>query len=268
MFSMLMTGGSSMRILLVESDVSLADCVTSGLRRQGYEVDHVATGSEALRKYQQADVVLLDLAVPDLSGLQLCRDIRSACEVPVLALSGDHTEATRVLALRAGADDCLDKPYGFRELVARTEAVVRRTRTARPHASLPLAGALLRIDPVTREACVGERRLDLTEKEFDLLGLLVSRADTVVSREEIMAKVWGDTWNKRSRTVDTHISSLRRKLGHEEWITTVRGVGFRLVLGRQPAPAAASEQATRGPSDHHRRRSRATGPLTAVRRTA
>ncbi|MGW1713643.1 response regulator transcription factor [Streptomyces sp. NPDC002156] len=257
-----------MRILLADSDVTLADCVSNGLRRQGHEVHHVATGNEALRAYQQADVILLDLMIPGLNGLQLCRDIRGASDVPVVALSGDHAETTRVLALRAGADDCLDKPYGFRELVARVEAVARRARTAWPDTSPPLAGDLLRIDPVIREARIGDRRLYLTEKEFGLLRLLVARADTVVPREEIMARVWGDTWNKRSRTVDTHVSSLRRKLGHEEWITTVRGVGFRFTLRRQPPSAGALEQATRHPGDHRTRRSRATGPLTAIGRTA
>lgn len=248
MFQMLVTGERSMRILLADGDVGQAECLARGLRRLGYDVQHVATGSEALRAYQQADVVLLDLMIPGPNGLQLCRDIRAACEVPVLALSGDRTEATRVLALRAGADDCLDKPYGFRELVARVEAVVRRTRTARSHASLPLSGDQLHIDVHLREARVGDRRLGLTEKEFDLLQLLVTRANAVVSREEIMAKVWGDTWNKRSRTVDTHVSSMRRKLGHEGWITTVRGVGFRLALRRQPSPAAALERAPSPPT--------------------
>ncbi|MDH6454875.1 MULTISPECIES: response regulator transcription factor [unclassified Streptomyces] len=257
-----------MRILLADGDTSLAECVTRGLRRLGHEVQHVATGNEVLRTHQQADVVLLDLMIPGLNGLQLCREIRAACEVPVLALSSDRTEATRVLALRAGADDCLDKPYGFRELVARVEAVVRRSRTARSNASLPLYGDQLHIDALLREARVGDRSLGLTEKEFDLLQLLVARADAVVSREEIMAKVWGDTWNKRSRTVDTHVSSLRRKLGREGRITTVRGVGFRLALRRRPSPAAALEQPPVPPDGRRARRSHTTGPLARVRRTA
>ncbi|WP_258056262.1 response regulator transcription factor [Streptomyces sp. Ru62] len=232
-----------MRVLLVESDLQLARCVGEGLRRQGFEVDHVTTGAEALRSCPQADVVLLDLGVPGLRGLRLCRDIRAVSSVPVLAVSADGSEATRVRALRSGADVCLDKPYGFRELVARIEAVTRRTRAARPHDTVPVHEiSPVSIDAVAREARVGGRCLTLTEKEFDLLRLLVSQAGTVVSRDQIMLQVWGETQNRRSRTVDTHIASLRRKLGDGgRWIVTVRGVGFRFAPPGNPTPIRPAE---------------------------
>jgi DNA-binding response OmpR family regulator len=238
------------RVLLVESDRELARCLAVGLRRQGFAVDHVTTGAEALRSCRQADVVLLDLGVPDLLGLRLCRDIRAVAGVPVVAVSADRTEATRVRALRAGADDCLDKPFGFRELVARMEAVTRRARSARSRDTAPGSdGSPVTVDAVARNARVGERLLCLTEKEFDLLHLLVSHAGIVVSREEIMAQVWGDARNRRSRTVDTHVASLRRKLGDDRWIVTVRGVGFRFTSPGRPAPVPAEPAVATGSAE-------------------
>ncbi|MFY1681780.1 response regulator transcription factor [Micromonospora sp. WMMD730] len=217
-----------MRVLLAER-AEVAGTV-QGLRRQGYDVHRVTTGTDTVRDSRRADVVVLDLDLPDRDGLRLCADIRATSDVPVLALSGDRTEATRVGALRAGADDCIDKPYGFRELVARVEAIVRRaTAGGAEPAPITVIDQRLRLDPVTRQARVGDRDLGLTGKEFDLLQLLVARAGTVVGRDEIMARVWADPWNRRSRTVDTHVGSLRRKLGHDDWIVTLRGVGFRFA---------------------------------------
>ncbi|WP_308286581.1 response regulator transcription factor [Streptomyces griseorubiginosus] len=254
-----------MRILLVERDQRLARCVAADLRRQGYEVDQAARGGEALRSCRQADMVLLDLSLPDLPGPHVCRDIRAIADVPVLALSGDRTEATRVRALRAGADDCLDKPFGFRELVARIEAIMRRAGAARPPETAPVPDLPVTTDAAARVARVGERELSLTEKEFDLLHLLVSRPGTVVSREEIMAKVWGAPWNSRSRTVDTHVGSLRKKLGHDEWIATVRGVGFRFAPTGHPAPAGPIEVPVRaGGSGRRAARPQKTAPLSVV----
>ena len=149
--------------------------------------------------------------------------------MPVLALNGDRTESTRIRALLAGADDCIDKPYGFRELVARVESIVRRAGTPAPPAAVTGPARRLHIDFVIRHAYADGRNLGLTGKEFDLLQLLMSRAGSVVPRDEIMARVWSDPWNRRSRTVDTHVGSLRRKLGDNGWITTVRGVGFRFA---------------------------------------
>jgi DNA-binding response OmpR family regulator len=222
-----------MRVLLAER--AEAPGMAHSLRRQGYDVHRVTTGTETVRDSRRADVVVLDLDLPDRDGLRLCADIRAASDVPMLALSSDRTEATRVGALRAGADDCIDKPYGFRELVARVEAIVRRATASVSGAGpvpLTVPDQRLRLDPVTRQARVGDRDLGLTGKEFDLLQLLVARAGTVVPRDEIMARVWADPWNRRSRTVDTHVGSLRRKLGHDDWIVTMRGVGFRFAVLR------------------------------------
>ncbi|MGW0792279.1 response regulator transcription factor [Streptomyces sp. NPDC002911] len=215
------------RILLVESDVSEAETLARGLRRHGHEVGIVGTGSEALRAFADADLILLDLELPDLDGLEVCRGIRAAGETPVIAVTARGTELDRVLGLQAGADDYLAKPYGFRELMARMEAVMRRARPVRPAASTITCGSL-RIDAGTREVSLEGRPVGTTRKEFDLLYLLASHPDTVIPRKVLMQQVWGDSWSRR--TVDTHVSTLRNKIG-ACWITTIRGVGFRFGQG-------------------------------------
>ncbi|MFF1560767.1 response regulator transcription factor [Streptomyces sp. NPDC058279] len=215
------------RILIVESDAGEAETLARGLRRHGHEVDIVATGSDALRSYTDADLVLLDLELPDLDGLEVCRSIRAAHEIAVIAVTARGSELDRVLGLQAGADDYLVKPYGFRELMARMEAVMRRARPARPLAASITAGPL-RIDAGTREVTLNGELVETTRKEFDMLYLLASRPDTVVPRKLLMQQVWGDSWSRR--TVDTHVSTLRNKIG-AGWIITVRGVGFRFGQG-------------------------------------
>jgi DNA-binding response OmpR family regulator len=172
--------------------------------------------------------VLLDLELPDLDGLEVCRGIRAACDTPVIAVTARGTELDRVLGLQAGADDYVVKPYGFRELMARMDAVMRRSRR-QPHAARVISHGLLRIDANLREVSIDGRCIDVTRKEFDLLYLLASNPNTVIPRKLLMQQVWGDSWSRR--TVDTHVSSLRTKLGASSWIITVRGVGFRLGHG-------------------------------------
>jgi DNA-binding response OmpR family regulator len=219
------TSAESWHILVAESDACEASTLVRGLRRHGHNIDRVVTGAEALEAFQDADLVLLDLEMPDLDGLEVCKKIRSVSDVPLIAVTARSTELDCVLALQAGADDYLIKPYGFRELIARMDAVIRRSRTRAP---LPqtISHGELRIDAGTREVRLDSRLIDLTRKEFDLLYHLAAHCDTVVSRKELMRQVWGDTWSRR--TVDTHVSSLRSKLGATGWIITVRGVGFRL----------------------------------------
>lgn len=216
------------RVLIVENNASEAETLARGLRRHGHHVDSVATGGEALQVYGDADLVLLDLELPDLDGLEVCRAIRSACEIPVIAVTARGTELDRVLGLQAGADDYLAKPYGFRELMARMEAVMRRVRPKAPVATV-IAHGPLRIDSAAREVTLDARSIEMTRKEFDLLHLLASHPDTVIPRKRLMQQVWGDSWSRR--TVDTHVSTLRNKLGASSWVITVRGVGFRLGHG-------------------------------------
>ncbi|UUU30218.1 response regulator transcription factor [Streptomyces sp. CA-210063] len=216
------------RVLLVEKNAGEAEALAQGLRRHGYEVDIVSTGGDALRMYAEASLVLLDLDLPDIDGLEVCRGIRTASEIPVIAVTARGSELDRVLGLQAGADDYLAKPYGFRELLARIEAVMRR---ARPMPSIT-AGTItcgpLQIDGRAREVSLDGELVETTRKEFDVLYLLASHPDTVVPRKVLMQRVWGDSWSRR--TVDTHISTLRNKIG-ANWIVTIRGVGFRFAQG-------------------------------------
>lgn len=216
----------SWRLLVVENDAHDAESLIRGLTRHGHSVERAETGRAALEGYQRADLVLLDLELPDLDGLEVCREVRSACDIPVIAVTARATELDRVLGLQAGADDYLVKPYGFRELMARIDAVMRRIRP-QPVATPVVAHGPLRIDSTAREVSVHGRRVEVTRKEFDLLYLLASQPGTVVSRHRIMRQVWGDSWSRR--TLDTHVSSLRKKLGAGDWITTVRGVGLQFV---------------------------------------
>lgn len=215
------------RILIVENSTVEAETLARGLRRHGHEVEIVGTGSEALRGYADADLVLLDLELPDLDGLEVCRGIRAAHEIPVIAVTARGSELDRVLGLQAGADDYLVKPYGFRELMARMEAVMRRARPSRPAAATITCGPL-RIDAGTREVTLHGEPVETTRKEFDMLYLLASHPDTVIPRKMLMQQVWGDSWSRR--TVDTHVSTLRNKIG-ANWIITIRGVGFRFGQG-------------------------------------
>lgn len=217
-----------MRVLVVEKNTAAAESLTNSLRRQGYNTKGVSTGICALKKYHDADLVLLDFELPDLDGLEVCRGIRAACDVPIIAITTRGTELDLVLGLQAGSDDYLVKPYGFRELIARIEAVMRRGAHPRPPTERTISHGSLRVDFGIREVSLNSQPITVTRKEFDLLYLLARKSETIVSRREIMSKVWNTEGVQFSRTIDTHISSLRRKLGSSAWITTVRGVGFRI----------------------------------------
>ncbi|MCH0540230.1 response regulator transcription factor [Streptomyces sp. MUM 203J] len=216
----------TLRVLVVEQDARAAESLVMGLRRHGYEAENVATGAKALQSYTDADLILLDLDLPDLDGLEVCRGIRAAADTPIIAITARDTELDRVLGLQAGSDDYMVKPYGFRELMARIEAVMRRVRPHSPAAHVITSGPLS-IDARTRQVSLDGRLIEVTRKEFDLLYLLASQPETVVSRKQLMTQVWDDSWSRPGRTIDTHVSSLRGKLGSSRWIITVRGVGFR-----------------------------------------
>lgn len=222
--------GAILRVLVVEVNTAAAENLIQFLRQHGYDADCADTGSRALRKYHRADLVLLDLELPDLDGLEVCRAIRAACDTPIITVTARGTELDRVLGLQAGSDDCLAKPYGFRELIARVEAVMRRARP-RQHTVRAVSRGRLQIDSGSREVSLDGRIIEVTRKEFDFLHLLVSQPETVFTRKQIMARVWDTEWTKFSRTIDTHVNSIRRKLGARTWIVTVRGVGFRLGHG-------------------------------------
>ena len=216
-----------MRVLLVEDEDAIAQPLAEGLRREGYDVERVATGQDALEgDRQEPDVVLLDVALPDIDGFAVCRELRARSRVPIIMVTAKGEEIDRVVGLELGADDYIVKPFGFRELVARIRAVLRRAEE-RPQAPVLHAGPLA-IDVRARLVTLDGRELQLTPKEFDLLALLAREPGAVVSRSEILEQVWGTTWYGHSKTVDVHVTGLRRKLGDPGWIEAVRGVGLRL----------------------------------------
>ncbi|MEU5692606.1 response regulator transcription factor [Actinosynnema sp. NPDC020468] len=218
-----------MRILVVEDDDRVARGLLTALKHAGYEVHRVGTAAAALSA-PAADVVLLDLGLPDADGLEVLRELRHREGTAIITVTARGEERERVLGLRAGADDYVVKPFGTAELLARIEAVLRRTRSARAHDDTDptLTLGTLTLTPSTRQARIATEPIALTRKEFDLLALLVRRAGTVVSRDLIVDQVWQAHWEAPSRTLDTHIAALRGKVGHAVRIDTVRGVGYRV----------------------------------------
>lgn len=220
-----------MHVLVVEDDEENATKLVDGLRRSGHDVVAVADGGRALEMHREVDMVLLDLELADMNGLDVCRRIRGAGDTPIIAFSETGMESDRVLSLRAGADDCLDKPCGFWELTARIDAIMRRSRGRAEPGSRRVVQGPLEINTATRGVMLGGHPVETTRKEFDLLFRLASEPGVVFSRRQLMAEIWGDPMlytadMKVSRTIDTHVGALRRKLGSNRWIRTVRGVGF------------------------------------------
>lgn len=215
------------RVLLAEDDPAISDPLARALRREGYEVTVHESGPGALYASESSpDLVILDIGLPGMDGLEVCRRMRaSGSAVPVLILTARADEVDTVVGLDAGADDYVTKPFRLAELLARARALLRRS----PH-DLPTR-PLVRIDLEARRAFIGTEELQLTVKEFDLLAVLVRERDRVVPREQLMREVWATEWFGSTKTLDMHVSVLRRKLGDDaaqpRFITTVRGVGFR-----------------------------------------
>jgi DNA-binding response OmpR family regulator len=210
-------------VLIVEDDAGIAAQLVRGLRRGGYQVDHVTTGGEALRG-GDADVVLLDLELPDIDGVQVCRTLRGRTDAAIIVVTAHGEEPDRVMALDAGADDYLVKPFGLAELQARIRAVLRRVR---PGGDVVRHGPL-EVDTRTHRVTVDGREVSLTPKEFDILECLTADPGRVVSRQEILESAWDAHWYGPTKVLDVHVASLRRKLGVPGLIETVYGRGFRL----------------------------------------
>lgn len=218
-----------LRVLLVEDDVRLASALTEVLSgRMHHEVVHVTTGAAALRT-EPADLVILDLGLPDIGGLEVLRRMRARPEMSgagIIILTARGQLEDRVAGLRAGADDYITKPVSVVELTARMEAVARR---ALPGQSSVTAAAGLEIDTRSRQASVDGQPVDLTGKEYELLAVLVAWAGRTVPRNHLILQVWGSSWPSSERSLEVHISALRAKLGDAGRIVTVRGVGYRLA---------------------------------------
>ncbi len=214
-----------MRVLIVEDEDAIAEPLAEGLRREGFEVERAATGAEALAA-PPVDLVLLDLRLPDVDGLDVCRRLRERSDVPVIVVTARGEEADRVVGLELGADDYVVKPFGLRELIARIRAVMRRAQGERDDRVVRVGE--LEVDSRTRRARLAGREIGLTPKEFDLLAALARDPGAAVSRRRLLEEVWETGWYGSTKTIDVHVAALRRKLGDPAWVETVRGVGFRL----------------------------------------
>jgi DNA-binding response OmpR family regulator len=221
-----MREGGVMRLLLVEDDPTISEPLVEGLQREGFDVVVAATGASALAA-EPVDLVLLDLGLPDLEGRVVCQGLRAASAVPIIVVTARSDEIDRVVLLEMGADDYVVKPFGFRELVARIRAVLRRTsQVGSAPAPAVLTVGPLSIDARGRAVSFGGDAVMLTPKEYDLLVCLASDAGAVKTREQLMREVWDEHWWGSTKTLDVHIASLRRKLSGDV-IETVRSVGYR-----------------------------------------
>lgn len=216
-----------MRILLVEDDDRLVAALTPALLRANLQVRRVSTAAEALDEHGDADLVLLDMGLPDQDGLAVCRQIRATSGVPIIAVTARREKSAVVAALREGVDDYVTKPFSLAELMARIDAVMRRfgQEVTEPVSDV----GDLHVDVGARQAYLAEQPLTLTRKEFDLLGMLVQGNGDLVTREALMESIWDTSWVGASRTLDVHVATLRSKLGRPALIETVRGVGYRLA---------------------------------------
>jgi two-component system, OmpR family, response regulator RegX3 len=223
------------RILLIEDEESIAAPLVGALQREGFDVEHAATGRDGLDAAGRGpvDLILLDLMLPDMDGRDVARTIRRESEVPMIMLTARGLETDRVVGLELGADDYVVKPFGVSELAARIRAVLRRAGDRERPAARPLRAAGVELDPKTWAAKKDGEALELTPREFELLRLLLAHAGEVVTRERLMREVWDTNWLGATKTLDVHVSGLRKKLGDDpaspRYIHTVRGVGFRFA---------------------------------------
>lgn len=225
-------------MLVVEDDPGIATQLVRGLERAGYAADSVSMGAEALRR-PPSDVVLLDLGLPDIDGIDVCRRLRADSDTAIIVVTARGEEADRVLALDEGADDYLVKPFGLAELLARIRAVLRRGHRSGAGGSEVLRHGPLSVDLRTRRVTMNGSDVALTPKEFAILECLITDPGRLISRQEIVERAWDEHWYGPTKVLDVHLAALRRKLGEPTLIETVYGHGFRLA-DRESAPAGES----------------------------
>jgi DNA-binding response OmpR family regulator len=222
--------------MLVDDEPLITDSLSYSLRREGVEVKAVGDGAIALQEILafQPDLVVLDIMLPGMSGLEICRRLRAQSVIPVIMLTARGEEIDRVLGLEVGADDYLPKPFSFRELLARIRSILRRIELDRQTAQTQSTVlGYLTLDPVARRVYKDEQELQLSSREFDLLSILMKNAGRALSREELLAEVWGSDWIGDQRTLDVHVRWLRLKIEEDpaspRYIQTVRGHGYRFA---------------------------------------
>ncbi len=223
------------KILFVEDEAAIFEPFSKALERNGFEPVIAQTASDALDLAARIDpdLILLDLNLPDGDGADVCRTVRKGSEVPIVMLTARGTEIDRVLGLELGADDYVVKPFSSRELISRIRAVLRRAKGTPSAPETPVQVGELRLDPGSRTVDLAGEKLDVTRKEFDLLAELMAHPGQVVTREDLMSRVWDVNWFGSTKTLDVHVRTLRQKLGDDSanprFIETIRGVGFRLI---------------------------------------
>lgn len=220
-----------MRILIVEDDDRVAAALEAFLTRSGYASVRATDGATALELLDaETEVVLLDLGLPDIDGIDLCRRMRSRSDVPIVVVTARSQVAERIKGLRAGADDFVVKPYDVHELLARIEAVTRRTRPMRSEtdARVLLHDGDVQIDIVARQLVVSHRVVELTRTEFDIVAVLARYPGVAVPKERLIREVWNTDWRGFGHSLEVHVAAIRKKSGRRDLVETVRGVGYRL----------------------------------------
>ena len=222
-----------MKILVVDDEQSIRELLEFNLKKNGYETLTAADGLEALQKAEGTDLILLDLMLPEIDGIEVCRRLKTAArtaDIPIIMLTAKAEEVDRIIGLEMGADDYVDKPFSMRELMARIKAVLRRSSSSDRNNSNVLVIGRLKIDFASYQVWLADASVPLTPKEFDLLKLLVTNQGRAFSRDELLERVWGYEYYGDTRTVDVHIRHLRSKLAADEALSnaieTVRGVGY------------------------------------------
>ena len=232
-------------ILVIDDERNIVDLLRLYLEKEGWAVLAAGNGEDglALHLRHEPDLVILDLMLPRIDGFEVCRELRRRGDTPILMLTARDDDVDSIVGLELGADDYVTKPFNPRALIARVKAILRRTEGT-TRGGRPIEVGTLRVDPRRREASVGDRRLELRAREFDLLAALAREAGAVLTRDALLERVWGTDFPGETRTVDVHIGEVRRKLGDDgPPIETVRGFGYRLVPpGREPVPATPARR--------------------------
>jgi DNA-binding response OmpR family regulator len=231
---------STQSVLVVEDEASIASFVSLYLKNAGYDVRTAANGSEALSAVASAQpsLIVLDLMLPDIDGIEICRRIRQSSDVPILMLTARDEDVDKIIGLEVGADDYMTKPFNPRELVARVKSILRRaTPDRKQRESETIRHGDLFVDAGRREVKVGDEEVQLAPKEFDLLWELLDHRGLVLTRDQLLERVWGYTFAGDTRTVDVHVRQLRRKLADASPIVTVWGVGYKVGPARDAVSA-------------------------------
>jgi DNA-binding response OmpR family regulator len=228
-------------VLVVEDEASIASFVSLYLKNAGYRVKAVGSGGDALAQVEaeQPALIVLDLMLPDMDGIEVCRRLRQRRDIPILMLTARDEDIDKIIGLEVGADDYMTKPFNPRELVARVKSILRRSTPARRESeSAQIQHGDLRVDSGRREVYVGDEEIQLAPKEFDLLWELLDHRGLVLTRDQLLERVWGYTFAGDTRTVDVHVRQVRRKLGDASPIVTVWGVGYKVAPARDSVGAS------------------------------